>query len=594
MAWGFKQGGVIKSANPIIRKLTLAAAMVVVFSCIVMSAQVSLAATQTLKAALLKNPPANFKDGLTPAEKAALDKDGLMPAEKTLLEAAQKGIPADFRTVKNEGLENIDPKDDPANAKNWGPVRTIRAELIRWLCTDKIAAGLVEARGILIVGAKISGPLDLECVDVPRRLILFGCALRKVNLLDASARTLAFNGSVIGGFYADRLETKGSLFMQNVKTAGEVSLIGANIDGNLECDGAEFNNHGGKALNADGLTVKGYVFLKNVKAKGAVRLLNAEVGANLECDGAEFNNPGNSALFADEIKVKGGINLRNGFRAAGAVRLLSADIGGNLECINAEFDNPDGYALNCENASIKGALFLSQLKGLVGVLDLMHAQAGVLVDDKTGWPEKRRLHIVGFEYGDLTGDQTLSSASERLKWLSLQPTTPFSPRPYEQLAKVFRDMGRESDAREVLIAMHEGLRSELGPLGWLWNLFLEVTIGYGYETWWASLYLIAFLLFGWRFFGWAYNHGIMHCSKECRGKTLTQCSKECRGQTFSPFMYSLDVLLPVINFHQKDYFIPDPTTPRGIWVRRYFWLHIALGWIFATLVVASLTGLVHK
>jgi len=84
-------------------------------------------------------------------------------------------------------------------------------------------------------------------------------------------------------------------------------------------------------------------------------------------------------------------------------------------------------------------------------------------------------------------------------------------------------------------------------------------------------------------FGWANNAGIMQCSKECS-----------MGNTFNPFMYSLDVLLPVINFHQKDYFFPDATKLYGYLVRWYFWMQIAFGWVFSAWVAIVKTDLFRK
>ena len=597
-------------------------------------------------------------------------------AEEYFLDKAQKGEPAVFTTGDEK-------KDDPANAADWGEDRTIRSELIYWLCMDKAAIELVHAKGIQIGGAKIADPLDLECVDIPHRLILLGCALDKVTLRDASARMLGFDGSVIGVFNAHGLKTSGGLSMENVKATGEVRFFGAEIGGDLDCAGAELNNPGGNALFADGLRVKGSVILRygfkaagavrligaeiggglecedaefdnpkgyalcadrikvkgsvflinGFKASGAVRLLGAAIGGDLECDGAEFNNPNDYALVADGVKVKGNVFLRNEFKAVGEVRLLDAEIGGSLACIGAEFDNPKGYTLNadrikvkgnvllskvkangevrlpgadiggqlncegaefknpngyaliCQDARIKGGLFLDELKGLVGALSLVHTKAGRLVDDEKSWPEMGTLYIDGFEYGGLPGVTTPKSATERLKWLRLQPTKPFRPRPYEQLAKVFREMGHDSDARKVLMAKQEDLRKhgKLSRKAKAWNWFLGQTIGHGYETWRAVIVLIVFLMLGWGVFNCAY------------GKELIACSKECStGNTFNPFMYSLDVLLPVINFHQKDYYSPNASTLAGEIVRWYFWIHIAVGWVFTTLAVASLTGLVRK
>ena len=633
----------------------------------------------------------NFKD-ILPKDL----KDGLTDTEETLLGTAQKGWQLDFRIGDKE-------KDDPKNAAAWAPERTIRAELISWLCTDKAAAELVHAHGIVICGAKVSSPPDFEGAVIPHRLALFECALETVTLADASARTLAFNNSIIGGFVADRLRTSGSLLMNDVKAAGEVRLLGADIGGDLVCDGADFdnpkgyalsadritvkgsvflrkakavgevrllgadiggdlscinaefnnpegytlnadgikvtgsvflrngfkaigevrllgadigqdlecstgavfNNPGGKAISADGVNVKGTVFLKEVKAKGEVRLLGADIGGDLECIGAEFNNPEGYTLNADGIKVKGSVFLSK-VKATGEVRLLGADIGGNLECTGAEFNNPSGCALDCENANIKGSLFLSQMKGLVGALYLTHAKVGALLDDKTGWPEKGKLYIDGFEYGGLPGDTTPKTAVERLEWLRMQPTKDnqnrniFYPRPYEQLAKVFKDMGQESDARAILIAKQDDLREHgnLSRKAKYWNCFLGITIGHGWQPWKVILFwIVPFLLVGAFMFGWADHIHVMQPTKERVYMLKPYKDKKILPPQYprlEPMIYSIDSFVPFVNLHQQDYWLPDATKKHGWIFRIYHWFHIAMGWFFSTLAAASLTGLVRR
>ena len=60
------------------------------------------------------------------AEKQFPDLSG---AEKKLINAAAAGQEADYRS------DDAD-TDDPGKWEHWGPQRTIRAEVIRWLCVD--------------------------------------------------------------------------------------------------------------------------------------------------------------------------------------------------------------------------------------------------------------------------------------------------------------------------------------------------------------------------------------------------------------------------------------------------------------------------
>src|SRR5206468_144051 len=136
-------------------------------------------------------------------------------------------------------------------------------------------------------------------------------------------------------------------FRKGFRAEGEVRFLGAQIGGNLECDGATLRNApqlgssaSGIALYADRVRIEGYAFLRNgFSAEGEVKLLNAEIGSNFECDNGKFKNPAldgvpgsGRALYADRVKVAGYVFLRNGFSAEGEVNLLNAQIGSDLDC----------------------------------------------------------------------------------------------------------------------------------------------------------------------------------------------------------------------------------------------------------------------
>ena len=59
----------------------------------------------------------------------------LTSAEENLLKAVPTPDPADCSSDNDE-------QNDPAQADTWGDERTIRADLIRWLCVDRKASQL--------------------------------------------------------------------------------------------------------------------------------------------------------------------------------------------------------------------------------------------------------------------------------------------------------------------------------------------------------------------------------------------------------------------------------------------------------------------
>jgi len=150
-----------------------------------------------------------------------------------------------------------------------------------------------------------------------------------------------------------------------------------------------------------------------------------------------------------------------------------------------------------------------------GAVDLGDAQVGELADDEKSWPKAGKLMLDGFVYTRLSWDTPCWAQDwtgkgrehkGRLYWLSLQSS--FHPQPYEQLAKVFRDMGHEGEAREVEIAKRRKLRPDL----WFWRLgdgFLDLTIGYGLKPWRAFLGLVLAVICGWMLFWGANGRGMM-------------------------------------------------------------------------------------
>jgi hypothetical protein len=375
----------------------------------------------------------------------------------------------------------------------------------------------------------------------------------------------------VGAFVADRLFVDGSVFfVEGFEAEGEVRLPGAKIGGSLECSGAKFRNLVSHALTLDATSIDGSVTLCNseislrkFRANGEVRMVGAKIGGDLNCIGAIIKNQNGYALNADRLKIEIGVYLNDGF-FEGETRFVAANIGGNLECSRAiftnskdcalnaanivvnndvifseiwavgevhmqgasvggdlncsfsDFENRDGHSLNLENANIKNSLNMKNLGELSGEINLTNTKVKQLSDDSNKWQKGQKLTLDGFEYDRFSMDSP-REATERLLWLSLQPTTPFRPQPYEQLAKFFRSIGMEIDVRKVLIEKQESLRKygSLNLLSKLWNRFLGITISHGYKPWKVIFYFIIPIIFaGGGIFWYAEKTETMVPSKE--------------------------------------------------------------------------------
>lgn len=542
----------------------------------------------------------------------------LSEAEEKLLGDVQKGYPPDFTTGDDE-------IDNPENSEKWGTDRTIRSELLVWICTSPDATPLIPPFGVQIMGAKISGNINFWAQTIQRPLGLFNSAANNIRLDYAEIHSLNCFGSSIKSLSANGLSVKGPVILDNAKTAGEVNFIGANIGGQLSCEGAELNNPAGHAFAADVLSTKEGLYLNKVCAKGEVRLLGANIGGQLACDGAEIENLAGHAFSADSIFTKGSFIFKN-VKAKGTVRLIGADINGQLllnnveidspkdkaivadglsverglllrevkvngevsllganigiqlSCSDVKLENPGGDALNAQNLLVKGSFFFEPAV-LKGRLVLLHANVEQFIDAKESWPEQGNLYIDGFEYGALA---SYNNADDRLQWLRLQAKEPFSVQPYEHLARVFRKIGHESDARKVLIAKQDDLRKygKLSPLAKAWNFFLGLTVGHGYRPWRAVMGIICMWFIGMLIFMFANNLNVMQPSKErvyLDNNFIETHQLPSRYPRFNPFIYSVDVFVPFVDLHQEDYWLPDATRPWGKLVRGYFWTHIVLG-----------------
>jgi len=488
----------------------------------------------------------------------------LTKSERKVWQAAATGTLVDLRVGDSK-------LDSPEKWAEWGTERTVRAEVVADLLIGDGEAASVAIRGVRLRGARIVGDLNLEAATLRCPLALLDCSFASAITLDeATAVSVRLSGSHVPTVRARQLRTRGDLRLdEGFSVSGGVELAAAHIGGVLVCTGGQFSNSGGPALNADGLTVDGDMFCRpGFSAIGEVRLPGAHIGGQLACTGGQFSNPSGSALTAGRLTVDGSMFCNKGFSAIGEVRLIGAHIGGVLDCTEGQFSNPSGSALDLERVTVSGPLRMESAV-LQGILDLTAATTSSYHDNPASWPQ--RLRLDRFVYDTIEG----ALAKERLEWL-LRNESGYSPQIYEQLAAVYRRTGRDEDARRVLIAKQRRRSAEGNLSGKVWGLLLYWTVGYGYRTWLAVLWLAGLLALGTVLFEYVY-----------RGD-LTLANKPDVPPPFQPFLYTLDLLLPVASLHVRDSWIAHGAAQ---WWSVFF---IVMGWILATAVVLSLTGLLKR
>jgi hypothetical protein len=197
----------------------------------------------------------------------------LKPVEEKLFRAVAKGEVADFQV----GDEEI---DHPSKAESWGTERTLQADRIAWLCTDKEASLLVTYKGLDIKGAKVIGDLNLAFSLIP---FPFKCSMcrfpDKIDLSYAKLSALYLSGSSISSFSGSGIQIEhDALFDESFEAHEEVDLTDAKIGGNLLCQKGHFLNRTGVAINAHKIQVGGILALsRGFEAKGEVSLVEAKI-----------------------------------------------------------------------------------------------------------------------------------------------------------------------------------------------------------------------------------------------------------------------------------------------------------------------------
>jgi hypothetical protein len=528
------------------------------------------------------------------------------------------------------------------------PTRHVRAALIRMLLVPREGDGLprLHEKGLQIAGAWIPDALDLGGCQIDCNLSLVDARFEAPPVLvSATLDGLNLNRSSLPGLVGDGLRVRGALLLRHVTARGAVRLHGVKVDSDLDCSSAEFEadkdaeGSRGFAFAADGLDVKGKVVLKDVTAQGAVRLVGVKLGGNLDCTRATFEGEKNAegirgcALSADLLETKGDVVLRQ-VTARGEVRLLGANLGGELDCAGATFGLEDGVpeglpprVLNVSGARIGGSLFLRNGARVTGTLDLMGAEIGAICDDRGAWPPPGGLLLDRCHYGAFTGGAP-ADAPARIIWLGrMEPArwgADFWPQPYEQCAKVLREMGHGEDARAVLIAkerLQRAARRARATPEWrrvlaVWDAVLGATVAYGRRPLQAFVWVALFLVIGTVWFRSAEANDALKPNVpvvlrsvewvECRvggenraaGESRMACflrqPEAASYPRFNAFVYSADTLLPIVSLEMQGFWIPDDRTRAGWWARTYLWVHIAVGWALSLLAVAGFSGLVKS
>jgi len=448
--------------------------------------------------------------------------------------------------VPPEGSSAPEKPAEEHTADDWqGAI--LRAEFLRDLFLGNY--GKFDPRLIMISFAWIEGRLDLNYCESRLPLAFSRCIFSDgISLRNSIIPELQLPGCEVRESRFIALDAQGAKVSSDVflddgfKADGVVSLVGAEVGGQLSCSGGRFE----EGLDATNLKTSSAVFMDSrlvegqvlaFESNGEVILRSAEIGGQLICSGGRFKeglNAGglktSSAVFMDsEIAADGQVLA---FESDGEVSLFGAEIGGILICRGGRF----GKGLNAEGLKTSSDVLMDSIQGddgqvlvfesnggvklqsakIDGKLDLGGAKFGRIILNDAEVRRALRLSDLGqwqvdadgFRYRALEigsiGDSK-EGPGPGLKWVAaMSPPSKFSPQHYEHLMSTYRRSGHTNWARKVGFALEERRSKEFKgwrSLAWrAWYGVLKWTIGYGYRplgfvVWALGLMAAGFLLF---------------------------------------------------------------------------------------------------
>ncbi|MGK2900230.1 MAG: hypothetical protein ACSLE9_16365 [Burkholderiaceae bacterium] len=558
-----------------------------------------------------------------PGASSLHDFEPLLAAESLILRAAAHG------DIAKVGYRR--PRAPGAEAR-------VRASFLAFLARGGSAAAPVAGRHLQIMGACVTGRLDLAGATLPMSLWLYRCTFVATPLLDGARvlGSLSFADSALPALQAEGCRVDGDLALSaGCSIDGEIRLARSAVGGDLNCERLQLRGGSDPARSlrrmfvADGMRIGGDVNLQGgVEAVGELRFVGAQIDGDLRASGAHLTADIDAAgtrgvaLNLDRARIGGSVRLDAGFSAAGTVRMQQAGIGGDLDCGGAAFDTIGdanwgecGSSLRLDRARIGGALILRGLQEPLQGASLADARVGTLTDDAGSWGQDHVLD--GFAWTRF-GAGAPTDAPARVDWLVRQAAAhvdlDFRPDPWQRAIGALHRTGHGVSASALAIGRERHLR-RIGRIGlgtplalrWLtrlghdaWGLFA----GYGHRPWrLPAAGALLWLLCGGAYWAAADRGGFTAAAWAASEPRFAACGTDCARlpagvPAFQPLVYSLDALLPLADLRQERHWAPArhalmPEAEPWVGVpllQLLIWFEAACGWALALMALTSLFG----
>jgi hypothetical protein len=393
---------------------------------------------------------------------------------------------------------------------------------------------------------------------------------KDVSFLSGSFRQLNCSDVTFEGAASFDSLTCNDLFAYDATFEGKATFGSLKCDGVGEFDKAIFEGEvlflsaSFADLFCNEVTFKGETFFSGVKCnRGSfndakfhgkkVDFVHASFGVNLQCKRSQFE--GSASFFALNSTT---LDLRRA-QFVGSVNLSAAHISQNLILTDARFQR---------------------------TVTLKDASIGELVLEGDVFPFKNTLDL-----RDCTFSRFRSPQDDRLErameLANAQDPTKFSRDPYLQLEKYYESIGNDAQARRIYyqgrceLRVNAKAQNKWSSLKSFTDLVWKYLTGYGVDI--RPLLLISsiFLIIGTLMF-YLPNDALSKADASAK-------SYPWQDELPYRFLYSLDLLIPLINLRVDEQWMPN-----GLLLQAYSTVHAMVGWLIIPLLLAALAGIMRR
>lgn len=475
------------------------------------------------------------------------------------------------------------PPPASTTSSGWAASRRISSDFLREIVTDPKYVTYSSTRQVRIKGALVEGYLDLSDMISARGLAIEDSRFENtVSLYNAmTSSDVNFSGSTfVDDFLASGAQVGGTLYLDNIRAEKNIDLAFAKVAESLSMSSTVVVGD----FDANDVKIERDCILSS-DAMGNIRVTEATIGGTLGLYSGIATNVDLSGTSSHDLVVDRG--------SYEELTLNSADVEEDMTIEDAIIPHVEVYGsrigdalslagLHVEdelvliNSNVGGPLHLKDSRvftfGSDTSMDLRNLTVGTIEEGPEVWP--KNLSLNGFTYNAADGglgtfiiDRDLSFYRD---WLDRDQ---YRRGPYRNLEDALRAAGRDDEADAIAI---ERLDREavMGPwYRWPDRFVFKASVGYGYKPWYAvapAVILIA-----------------------C-GSIVAKHLPLDRDEVPSKVLLSAHLLVPLISFGERYGKVDVTSGSIPTFVRRYFYVHVVLGYVLAAYIAAALARITSR